>query len=368
MDILVLSHLLMSGERSVSELAGFIGISVTYASQVTDGLADNGFVVKERRGKRVLVRPNMESPFVQDLSKFVVLVGGYPPYTPRDFLRPASRRRALWELGRGDRTIQELMKGIGCSRVVVYDALRPLLKCKIVRSVGKRGKSFGIDHGSPLARPLLSLIEFLESDMDLRPFIEKMSSDGRIAALAVFGSQASGTKDRLSDVDLFLIVRSPKDRHISKEYARPRIQFNVYSRSGAIQLAREEPWFLKLALGGRVLKGRDILEALMEVPARADYAGVAGEIRKMLGRLNGLRRCHKARVLMYCIRTVLAMRLYQTGELDQDRFLEELVRNYPEFRMYRADPDRMTSVLVNGSKKKILEDIGHVEKAQEEGR
>ncbi len=368
MKFIVLSHLLLSGEKSVGELARLLGISNTYASQVTGALVEDGFAVKERRGKRVVVRPNMESPFVRSFSKLVVIVGAYPPYTPKVFLEPKSRRRVIWQLRDGRRSIEDLARETGYSRTVLYKALKPLVESGVVlESEGKR-KIFSVNNASPLTEPLLQLIEFFESDIELRSVLERISSDEKVVALSVFGSQVHGGKDRLSDVDALIVVSSPEDRDIAEEYAYPNLQLNVYSRRGIVQLLRREPWFLKLALEGRILKGKDFLEGLVEVPSEPDFEDISSEIKRMLAGLDSPPNKEKARILMYCIRTAVAMKLFLDGDLDQARFMEELYRRYPEFRTYRTTVKKIDKRIIKRSKRKILEDLRHVEEKEEKKR
>ncbi len=368
MKLLVLSHLLLSGEKSVGELAKLLGISNTYASQVTNALAEDGFAVKERRGKRVVVRPNMESSFVQNLSKFAVIVGAYPPYTPTDLMEPESKRKVIWQLKEEGKSIEDLIKNTGYSRTVIYDALRPFIKSGVVSSGEGKKKKFCVNNASPLTKPLFQLIEFFESDIDLRSVLERISSDEKIVALSVFGSQVFGKKDGLSDVDALIVVSSPEDRDIADEYAHPRLQINVYSRRGIVQLLRKEPWFLKLALEGRILKGKDFLEGLKEVPSEPDFDGISSEIKRMLADLDRLPNREKARIMMYCIRTAVAMKLFLDGRLDQVRFIEEIHRRYPELSTYRAGIKKIDERIIRRSKKKILGDLRHVEEKEEKKR
>lgn len=375
MKLTALSHLLLSGASSVGGLARLLHISNTYTSQLTDSLVNDGFASKERIGKEVIVHPNMESPFIQNFSKFAVIVGAYPLHIPTDFLEPESKRKVIWQLRDRSKTIGELRKTVGYSRVVIYDALRPFLRIGMVTVSNGKIKVYSVNKASPLTEPLFQLIEFFESEIDLRPSLEKISSDERVIAVSIFGSQIAGSKDRLSDVDAFVIVNSPEDTDIAKEYAHPRLQLNIYSRRGVVQLARREPWFLKLALDGRILKGGDFLTSLERVPMTADFNGVAGEIRSMLDNLDKLPNKDKARIMMYCIRTSVAMKLFIEERLSQENFIDELYRMYPEFDNYRKynssgkiEVRMINAKTMSRTKQKILEELEHVEKKKEKGR
>ena len=364
MRLLALSHLLISGAQPVGGLARLLGVSDTYSSLLVNRLEKDGLVIKERAGKNVRVRPNMESPFVRALSGLAVAAGAYPPYTPEDFLEPASRRRIVWRLRNGGMTIGALRAATGYSRTAIYNALGPFLKTGMIGAGGRKIRTYSIDMASPLTGYVLPLLGIQESDMDLRPLLERISSDPRVVALTVFGSQADGRKDRLSDVDALVVVESPQDRGISEKYAHPRLQLNVYSRKGLVQLAAKEPWFLRLALEGKPLKGRELLSGLERLPSSPDTAAVAGEIRAMLGRLGALSGQDAAKLLVYCIRTALAMRLFMEGGLSQGSLNAELRARYPEYGSLRisAIGGKARPGNIRRTKLKILEELVDVEK------
>lgn len=368
MELLALSHLLLSGAKSVGELAHLLGVSNTYASQLTSALADKGFVVKDRTGKKVIVNPNMSSPFVQNFSRFVVMVGAHPPYTPMDFLEPESRRKVIWQLMDKGRTIDELRMNTEYSRTVIYDALRPFIKIGVVSVEKGERRIYSVNRALSLVEPLFQLLEFFESEIDMRALLEKISSDERVVALSVFGSQIVGKRDRLSDVDVLVVVSSPEDRNIAEKYVHPHLQLNVYSRRGIVQLVRREPWFLKLVIDGKILKGSDFLEGLERLPMTADFAEITAEILKMLDGLDRLPDGEKARVMMYCVRTAVAMKLFVDERLSQEKFIDELANGYPELSNYREyeETSRISKRKMRRSKEKILEDLEYVKKKEEE--
>ena len=172
MRFFALSYLVIWGAQPVGGLARLLGISTTYASLLASGLEKEGFVVKERAGKNVWVRPNMESPFVRAFTGLAVAAGAYPPFTPADFLEPRSRRRIVWRLKDGGMTIGALRTATGCSRTAICYALGPFLKTRMVLVRAGKGKIYSIDKTSLLAAHVLAMLEILESDMDLRPLRE----------------------------------------------------------------------------------------------------------------------------------------------------------------------------------------------------
>jgi len=366
MRLLALSHLVLTGPRRIGGLARLLGISSTAASLLVKGMERDGLVVKERAGKAVVVRPNPESPFVRSFSAFAVAVGAFPPLSPPDLLEPASRRKIILELAAGERTVVGLAAGTGYSRMTVYDALRPLRTAGVVPA----GKTPGLDRSHPLTERLLELAGMMETKDGPGKVLGRLAADRRVWALGVFGSAVSGQSDALSDIDAFVVVGSPGDTGISREYSHPRLHLSIYSRRGLAQLAVTEPWFLKLATGGRVLKGRELLSGLENLPARPDTGAVSEEIRTILARLSRMPAADRAKMLVYCIRTAVAMRLYFEGALDQERLDGELHTRYPEFGRYRrfAGGPGVRLPDTRPAQKKVLEELAIVEKRKEKRR
>ena len=88
---------------------------------------------------------------------------------------------------------------------------------------------------------------------------------------------------------------------------------------------------------------------------------------RMLDGLDRLPDKEKAGIMMYCIRTAVAMRLFIDGRLSQEGFINELDRRYPEFNGYREykRDSKINKKTVKKSKEKVLEDLEYVEKKEE---
>jgi len=164
-----------------------------------------------------------------------------------------------------------------------------------------------------------------------------------------------------------VVVNSPGDRKIVEEYGHPKIQFNIYSRQGIVQLIRREPWFLTLMLDGKILKGEDFLKGLDEINLEVDPEEIIDEIKMMLKGVDKIPVKERANVIIYCLRTALAMKLYYDEELDQKTLVDELSTRYPEFGYYRdiRREGRLTKTVIKKTMEKVMEDLEHVQKAQE---
>ena len=368
MEYEILSHLLLSGEMSVKEIAELLDISETYASRLTNRLKRENLVVKERTGKRVIVKPNIAAPLLRNFSRFVVIAGNYPPYTPKDYLTPRSKRIITKTLIPHPKSIQEIKRETGYSRVTINKILKFLKDSKVVGTEGGKPRRYHITD-SPLTRALVSIIEHLESDMRLGEILNRIASDSRTDAVVVYGSEVWGRKDKLSDVDAFVVVDSPKDVEAVKEYEQEGLELNIFSRKGLVHLIKREPWFFRLMLQGKILTGKDFLKGLSEIPSKGDVDELIREIREMLQALDKLTSTEKARIIMYCIRSLVVLKLHLRDELSWENYYGELDREYLRYREIRRARHGLKEVKaedIECIKDKLLKEIKHVKKEEEE--
>lgn len=371
MEYEILSHLLLSGEMSVKEIAELLSISETYASKITDRLKKENLVFKERVGKKVIVKINPLSPLIEKFSRFVVIVGNYPPFTPKDFLTPESKRRIVKLLISAPKNISEIKKESNYSRMTINKILKALTKLKILKvkkEKKKLKKYYLIDN--PLTRELTGILQYMESDIRLKDTLNRISSDARTSAVVVYGSEIWGRKDKLSDVDALIVVNSPKDlESIKREYEQEGLELNIFSRKGLVHLIKREPWFFKLIIEGRILKGEDFLKGLSEIPSRGNINEVTKEIKEMLRGLHKISLpSDKAKVLEYCIRTLLILKLHIKNELNWRTYYERLDAEYPSFKNLRKAHHKLKTINekdISILKEKLLREIKDVEKEEE---
>lgn len=367
MEYEILSHLLLNGEMHVKEIAELLDISETYASRLTDRLKKENLVVKKRTGKQVIVKPNTTSPLLRNFSRFVVIAGNYPPYTPKDYLTPKSKRKITKTLIPHPKSIQEIKQETGYSRVTINKTLEFLKNSKVVETEDGKPRRYHITD-SPLTQVLVSIIEYLESDIRLREILNRIASDSRTDAVVVYGSEVWDRKDKLSDVDAFVVVDSPKDVEAVKEYEQEGLELNIFSRKGLVHLIKREPWFFRLMLQGKILTGKDFLKGLSEIPSKGDAGEVINEIREMLQALDKLTSTEKARIIMHCIRSLLVLKLHQRNELSWEKYYGELNKEYPQYRKIRRAYHGLKEVKdgdIKHIKDKLLKEIRYVKKEKE---
>ncbi len=367
MEYHILSHLLINGEKTVGEIAKQLKISKTHASQLTSKLREKNLVTKKRGGKNVYVRPNMASPLIQRLATLVVIAGNYPPYTPNDFLTPESKRKMIKLLDSGEKTIKEIKERLGYSRVTAHKTLDFLTKSGVVSTKKSRPKRYRLTE-TPLSKALVSVLEYVESGITLNEEINRIVSDEHTEAVVVYGSEIAGRRDMLSDVDVLVVVNSPEEREAMEKYRREGLELTVFSRKGLVHLIRNEPWYLKLALEGRLLKGENLLKDLKEIPSKGNVKEILRETEEMLQKVGELPPEDKARILMYCIRTITALRLHLEEQLSQKTFYETLNREYPVYkslRRVRYRKEKADNKKLGELEKKLFSDLKDVKEKED---
>lgn len=109
------------------------------------------------------------------------------------------------------------------------------------------------------------LINKKEKEMTSREIIKRLKNDDSVLILIHYGSSARGTVDSLSDIDILAVTRDKISRgNILDCYTHKKVDLHVYSKSGFLQLIKTQPDFIKNISTAKVLKGEDILQAIMQ--------------------------------------------------------------------------------------------------------
>ncbi|MBI4650170.1 nucleotidyltransferase domain-containing protein [Candidatus Desantisbacteria bacterium] len=95
--------------------------------------------------------------------------------------------------------------------------------------------------------------------------MEQLKNDSSVLILAHYGSSARGTIDKFSDIDIFVVTRDKISRgDIISKYSGKKIDLNVYSKKGFLELLKFQPDFIRNLSRSRILKGKDILEEVVK--------------------------------------------------------------------------------------------------------
>lgn len=94
--------------------------------------------------------------------------------------------------------------------------------------------------------------------------IGEIKKDKSVLILVHYGSSARKEEDELSDVDLLIVTRDRISRgEIISRFSGKKMDLNVYSKSGFLKLLKTQPDFIAHVSTAKVLKGKDILEAVI---------------------------------------------------------------------------------------------------------
>ncbi len=104
-----------------------------------------------------------------------------------------------------------------------------------------------------------------EKEVSSEQIIKRLNSDNSVLILVQYGSSARGTSDNLSDIDILAVTSDKISRgNILDRYAHKKIDLHVYSKTGFLQLIKTQPDFIKNISTAKVLKGKDLLLAIIQ--------------------------------------------------------------------------------------------------------
>ncbi len=105
----------------------------------------------------------------------------------------------------------------------------------------------------------------MKKKLSLKEIIRKIKDNASVLILIHYGSSYRGTDDEFSDIDLFIVTRDRISRgEIISEYSQKKLDLSVYSKEGFLKLITKQPDFITHISKSNVLKGNDILEAVIE--------------------------------------------------------------------------------------------------------
>ena len=101
--------------------------------------------------------------------------------------------------------------------------------------------------------------------LNIEQLLKKIQREESVLILIQYGSAIRGKEDRLSDVDLFAVVRDKIARgDLIHKYRDDRLDLNVLSKKGFIEIIRKEPHFVHQLRDCVFLKGKSLFMAAIE--------------------------------------------------------------------------------------------------------
>ncbi len=273
MNLYVVKYLLLlvfEGEMTSRKMADRLGGSIYNASHAMGRLYKNGLVSHPEYRPRSWMA-DMSKPLNVTLEN-LLLISKNNMEIQRLLMLPSTIRIGT-QLSKhpGGITIDMLIKSTGLSKVSVINALKKMVDLALLRK--KTGKpNFYYPSGKPSARlffkacsEITGIFLTRKEKSSAMEIIKQIKNDKSVLILVHYGSSARGKQDTLSDIDLFAVTRDRISRgEIISKYSGGNIDLSVYSKKGFLQLARTQPDFISNIATARVLKGKDILEAVIQ--------------------------------------------------------------------------------------------------------
>lgn len=175
---------------------------------------------------------------------------------------------------RRGRVISSLGESTGISKRTVMRVLNKLVELNLLKKTAGKPYTFYVPNATSaqVFFETCSRIENLfrsksKKELSISPaqVIKKMTKDNSVLILIHYGSSSRGKADSLSDIDVLAVTHDKISRgNILDRYAHKKVDLNVYSKSGFLQLIKTQPDFIKNISTAKVLKGEDILMAIMQ--------------------------------------------------------------------------------------------------------
>jgi len=145
---------------------------------------------------------------------------------------------------------REVSRLTGVSRAGTNFALRELAEEGLILRE-KRGRMYF--YKAPSNDILIRYLKILQNIISLRPLIEKLKNLS--LRIVLYGSAAKGENTAESDIDVFILTRTPDEveKIIFKDKLREKIQYVTHTPNDFIKSKKRNPTFYKEVERGIVL-------------------------------------------------------------------------------------------------------------------
>ena len=262
--------LILEGEMTSMEMSEKLGCSLYNASHAAGILLKLGLVKHPEKRIRSWVAESTNA-LVLDIEE-LILVSKNDEEVRNLLSIPSVISIGTWfHKNKKETTINDLTESTGLSRVSVIKVLKRMTSLKLIsRKIGKPNRYYP-------SSTLLAQLFFKISNHIMNLFtdkkaekespqgiINKIKNHESVLILIHYGSSARGKTDRLSDIDLFVVTRDNITRgEILSEYSRDNIDLTVYSKAGFLDFLEKHPDFAAHLATAKILKGKDIFEAVI---------------------------------------------------------------------------------------------------------
>lgn len=272
MDLFAIKYLfyiIFEGEKTISELIKDVGGSQSNVSHAMSVLNKFGLVTHPDKRARPWVADS-SNELVQLMEKFIFVSGNNPE------IKQIFNQKSIILIGsefyknKTGVTKENLIDSTKFSKVTVIKTLRKLAQFKIISiKVGRPNIYYPCkaDLATIFLNACFLIQKVYNKKNELSPseIIKQLENNVSVLILIHYGSSMRGTTDDFSDIDLFAVTRDKISRgDIISKYSNKKIDLNVYSKKGFLELLKSQPDFIRNLSTARILKGKDILEAVIK--------------------------------------------------------------------------------------------------------
>ena len=273
MNLYILKYLfllILEGEITSKELAEKLGEAPCNASHAMSILHKLGVISHPKNRVRSWI-VDSSNPLVLTMEKLLIISKNNSEIKNL-FHFPSVILIGNWFfINKKGATINELVKKTGLSRAYVMKALDKMSSENIInKKTGKPNNYYPYDTllsrlFFQVSHDVLNLFSIRnDKKLSLMEIIRKIKDDESVLILIHYGSSYRGKDDRFSDIDLFVVTRDRISRgEILSRYSQKKLDLSVYSKRSFLELLRKQPDFMAHIATANVLKGKDIIEAII---------------------------------------------------------------------------------------------------------
>ncbi len=273
MSLGIIKHLIQlirAGEKTSSELALELDEGMSSISHAMGKLFMMGLVTHPEKRNRYWAA-NTRIPFVDNLEKFLLISRG-----KKEILDLFAKKSLLLVSGviyqqKDGATINAIVDATGLSKVSVISSIKKMMEQHLLNKSSKRPYRYYVPNREiskyffELSHTIYEIFFAIKQPVDIEQVIQAIAEDDTVLILVQYGSTIKGTHDIYSDMDIFAVTRDKFSRgEILSRYATDKLDLNVFSKSGFLELLKESPDFVHNVASGKIFKGKDILEAVLQ--------------------------------------------------------------------------------------------------------
>ena len=265
-----LLHLVFEGEKTNPEMSKAVGGTLSNVSHAMRRLYALGLVKHPEGRARSWAVDHAKKP-IQIIEK-LLLASKNDKEIKELLIQPSVVKIGGFFYKNKKGAINDLNKKTGMSKVTVMKALSKLVQSGIlIKKSGKPNYYYLSDtvladtFAKTCSEILAVFVKDSKKEATPKRVIEGLKKDSNVLMLIHYGSSAKGASDNLSDIDLLAVTHDKTGRgEVLAKYSHKRIDLNVYSKDGFLRLLKNQPDFIRNIAGAKILKGKNIVEAVVQ--------------------------------------------------------------------------------------------------------